>query len=60
MTEMVLTILLMWPGSATTVQRTVVARYETRALCEAARPRMAMNLQYNSSLECVAVGKKKI
>jgi hypothetical protein len=50
----------MWPGSATTVQRTVVARYETRALCEADRPRMAMNLQYNSSLECVAVGRKKL
>lgn len=59
MTEMVLTMLIMWPGSATTVQRTVLARYETRALCEAARPRVAMNLQYNSSLECVPVGKKK-
>jgi len=58
-TEMVLTMLIMWPGSATTVQRTVVARYATRALCEADRPRQALNLQYNSSLECVAVGKKK-
>jgi hypothetical protein len=58
-TELVLTMLLMWPGSATTVQRTVLARYETRALCEAARPRVAMNLQYNSSLECVPAGKKK-
>ena len=57
---MVLTMLLMWPGSATTVQRTVLARYETQALCEADRPRMAMNLQYNSSLECVAVGRKKL
>ena len=57
---MVLTMLLMWPGSATTVQQTVVARYETRALCESARPRVAMNLQYNSSLECVAVGRKKL
>jgi hypothetical protein len=57
---MVLTMLLMWPGSATTVQRTVVARYETRAQCESARPRVAMNLQYNSSLECVAVGRKKL
>jgi hypothetical protein len=60
MNELVLTMLIMWPGSATTVQRTVVARYETRALCEAARPRVAMNLQYNSSLECVPIGKKKI
>jgi len=56
---MVLTMLIMWPGSATTVQRTVVARYATRALCEADRPRQALNLKYNSSLECVAVGKKK-
>jgi len=58
LTEMVLTMLIMWPGSATTVQRTVVARYATRALCEADRPRQALNLKYNSSLECVAVGKK--
>jgi len=58
-TELVLTMLIMWPGSATTVQRTVVARYETRALCEADRPRQSLNLKYNSSLECVAVGKKK-
>ena len=57
---MVLTMLLMWPGSSTTVQRTVVARYETQALCEAAKPRVAMNLQYNSGLECVAVRKKKL
>lgn len=60
MTEMVLTMLLMWPGSATTVERTVLARYETRALCEADRPRVAVNLRYNSGLECVAVGKKKL
>ena len=57
---MVLTMLLMYPGSATTVQRTVLARYETRAQCEADRPRVAVNLRYNSGLECVAVGKKKI
>lgn len=57
---MVLTMLLMWPGSATTVERTVLARYETRALCEADRPRVAVNLRYNSGLECVAVGKKKL
>jgi len=49
---------LMYPGSATAVQRTVVARYETVNQCEAARRNI--DAKYNTSLECVAVGKKKI
>ena len=58
MFELVLTQLLMYPGSATAVQRTVVARYETVGQCEAARRNI--DTKYNTSLECVAVGKKKI
>jgi hypothetical protein len=58
MFDLVLTQLLMYPGSATTVQRTVIARYETVGQCEAARRNI--DTKYNTSLECVAVGKKKV
>ena len=58
MFELVLTQLLMYPGSATTVQRTVVARYETVGQCETAKRHI--DTRYNTSLECIAVGKKKL
>jgi len=58
MYDLVLTMLLMYPGSATTVQKTVIARYETVGQCEAARRNI--DARYNTSLECVIVGKKKV
>jgi len=58
MYDLVLTMLLMYPGSATTVQKTVIARYETVGQCEAAGRNI--DTKYNTSLECVAVGKKKV
>ena len=48
----------MYPGSATTIQKTVLARYETIQQCEHAKD--FINIKYNSSLECVKVGKKKL
>jgi hypothetical protein len=48
----------MYPGSATTVQKTVIARYETVGQCEAARRNI--DAKYNTSIECVIVGKKKV
>jgi hypothetical protein len=58
MFDLVLTMLLMYPGSATTIQKTVLARYETIQQCEHAKD--YINIKYNSSLECVKVGKKKL
>jgi hypothetical protein len=58
MFDLVLTMLLMYPGSATTIQKTVLARYDTIQQCEHAKD--YINIKYNSSLECVKVGKKKI
>ena len=58
MFDLVLTMLLMYPGSTTTIQKTVLARYETIYQCEHAKD--FINIKYNSSLECVKVGKKKI
>jgi hypothetical protein len=58
MFDLVLTMLLMYPGSATTVQKTVLARYETIYQCEHAKDYIVT--KYNSSLECVKVAKKKI
>jgi len=56
MYDLVLTMLLMYPGSAINIQKTVLARYETKYQCEHAKDYMVT--QYNSSLECVKVGKK--
>ena len=58
MFDLVLTMLLMYPGSAKTIQKTVLARYETIQQCENAKD--FINIKYNSSLECVKVGKKKL
>jgi hypothetical protein len=58
MFDLVLTMLLMYPGSTTTIQKTVLARYETIYQCEHAKD--FINIKYNSSLECVKVGKKKV
>ena len=58
MFDLVLTMLLMYPGSATTIQKTVLARYDTIQQCEHAKD--YINIKYNSSLECVKVGKKKL
>ena len=58
MFDLVLTMLLMYPGSATTIQKTVLARYDTVHQCENAKD--YINIKYNSSLECVKVGKKKL
>jgi len=48
----------MYPGSATTIQKTVLARYETVYQCEHAKDYIVT--KYNTSLECVKVAKKKI
>ena len=48
----------MYPGSATTVEKTILARYETVSQCESAK-RM-IDLRYNTSLQCIKMGKKKI
>ena len=58
MFDLVLTMLLMYPGSTTTIQKTVIARYETVYQCEHAKDYIIT--KYNSSLECVKVVKKKI
>ena len=58
MFDLVLTMLLMYPGSTTTIQKTVLARYDTIYQCEHAKD--FINIKYNSSLECVKVGKKKV
>jgi hypothetical protein len=58
MFDLVLTMLLMYPGSATTIQKTVLARYETVHQCEHAKDYIVT--KYNTSLECVKVAKKKI
>ena len=58
MFDLVLTMLMMYPGHTTTIQRTVLARYETIQQCEHAKD--FINIKYNSSLECVKVGKKKL
>jgi len=58
MYELVLTMLLMYPGSATTVEKTILARYETVSQCESAK-RM-IDLRYNTSLQCIKMSKKKI
>ena len=58
MFDLVLTMLLMYPGSATTVQKTVLARYETIYQCENAKDYIVT--KHNSSLECVKVGKKSV
>jgi len=58
MFDLVLTMLLMYPGSATTIQKTVLARYDTVYQCEHAKDYIVT--KYNTSLECVKVAKKKI
>ena len=58
MFDLVLTMLLMYPGSATTIQKTVLARYDTVYQCEHAKDYIVT--KYNTSLECVKVAKKKL
>ena len=57
MFDLVLTMLMMYPGHTTTIQRTVLARYENIYQCENAKDHI--NTRYNSSLECVRVTTKK-
>ena len=47
MFDLVLTMLLMYPGSATTIQKTVLARYETIQQCEHAKD--FINIKYNGN-----------
>ena len=57
MFDLVLTMLMMYPGHTTTIQKTVLARYENIYQCENAKDHI--NTRYNSSLECVRVTTKK-
>lgn len=58
MFDLVLTMLMMYPGYTTTIQMTVLARYDTIYQCENAKDYIVV--KYNSSLECVNIGKKKV
>jgi hypothetical protein len=58
MYELILTMTLMYPGSNISIQKTVLGYYETISQCEYARKHI--DIRYNTSLECVKVGKKKI
>jgi hypothetical protein len=58
MYELILTMTLMYPGSNISIQKTVLGYYETISQCEYARKHI--DIRYNTSLECVKIGKKKI
>lgn len=58
MYELILTMLVMWPGSATTVEKTVLGYYETLPQCEFAKKHL--DVRYNASVECKKISKKKI
>jgi hypothetical protein len=57
MFDLVLTMLMMYPGHTTTVRKTVLARYDTIYQCEHAKD--YIDAKYNSSLQCVRVTTKK-
>jgi hypothetical protein len=57
MFELVLTMLMIYPGHTTTIQRTVIARYDTINQCEHAKD--YIDAKYNISLRCVKVNKKQ-
>jgi hypothetical protein len=58
MYELVLTMMLMYPGSNVSIQKTVLGYYETISQCEYARKHI--DIRYNTSLECVKTVKKKV
>lgn len=58
MFDLVLTMLIMYPGHTTTVQKVVLDTYDTVYQCEHAR--RSVYTKYNSSVECVKVGKKTV
>jgi hypothetical protein len=58
MYELILSMTLMYPGSNISIQKTVLGYYETISQCEYARKHI--DIRYNTSLECVKIGKKKI
>jgi hypothetical protein len=51
-------MLVMWPGSATSVEKTVLGYYETLPQCEFAKNHL--DVRYNASVECKKISKKKI
>jgi hypothetical protein len=58
MYELILTMLVMYPGSSTGIQKTVLGHYETVSQCESARRHL--DLRYNSSAECKKITKKNV
>jgi hypothetical protein len=58
MYELILTMMLMYPGSNISIQKTVLGYYQTMSQCENARKQI--DIRYNTSLECKLVSKKKL